>query len=171
MAEAIVRLGELRVESFVQGEVNNWLVYDVLPKSKLHSSGLDGDVILKASTPAIEIVESDLDIPIEEGYGYAFSVGTDNKLKVAFNKSLHTDKTSAISALSCASVTYEQGNLTPNGNNYIAIARNSMGEEIHRTTPMPLTALMNVITTLDDTRATAFGGNLIFHIERDYIVN
>lgn len=169
-AQAIVRLGELRVENFVEGINNNWIIYSPLPKSKMHSSGIDGDIVLSV-TPTIEVVEADLDIEIPEGYLYSYSIGPDNKLKIAFDKDSYPDKASAISALKCVSVTYDQGHLQPNGNNYIAIARNSLGEEVHRTTPMALTALMNVITTLDDTRATDYGGNLIFHVERDYIVS
>lgn len=31
MSQAIVRFGELKVESFVQGSENNWLIYGPLP--------------------------------------------------------------------------------------------------------------------------------------------
>lgn len=171
MSTAIKRLGELRVESFVEGTTNNWLVYKPLPNSKMHTSVVDYDVEFIASTPSIQIAEADLDIPIPEGFAYAFSVGTDNKLKVAFSKSLHTDKTSAINALKCASITYQEGNLTPNGNLFVLTVKNSLGEEIHRTTPITLDQIKTVISTFNDTRATEYDGSIEFVITPDYLVS
>ncbi|MNW57368.1 hypothetical protein D3C74_351660 [compost metagenome] len=91
-------------------------------------------------------------------------------MKVAFDKNTYLDKTSAINALKCVSVTYEIGNLTANGNLYVLVVRNSLGEEIHRTTPLTLQQIETVMSTFDDTRATGYGGFLKFDIVRDYIV-
>lgn len=169
MSTAIKRLGELRVESFVEGVNNNWLVYGPLPYSKQHSSALDGDVIISA-TPSLEIVDSDLDVQIPADVVYAYSVGPDNKIKISFSKNLHADKVSAINALKCVSVTYDIGKLTPNGNLYVLTVKNSMGEEIHRTTPMTLAQIQTVTSTFNDTRATDYDGFLEFVILPDYII-
>lgn len=170
MNTAIKRLGELRVENYVEGVNNNWVIYKSLPNSKMHSSAIDGDVFLSA-TPSLEIVDADLDVVIPTGYNYAYSVGTDNKVKISFNKNLFVDKTSAINSLKCVSVTYEIGTLTTNGNLYILTVKNSMGEEIHRTTPMSLTQIQTVTSTFNDTRATDYDGFLEFVTTPDYIVS
>ena len=169
MGIAIKRLGELRVESFVEGVNNNWLIYKSLPNAKMHSSAVDGTVFLSA-TPSVEVVDADLDIPLDENI-YAYSIGTDNKLKIAFSKDLYSSKSEAIEALKCVSVTYEQGKLVQNGHLYVLTVKNSMGEEIHRTTPDTLDNIKIVISTLNNTRATDYdGGSLTYSVEPDYIV-
>lgn len=170
MNTAIKRLGELRVENYVEGINNNWVIFKALPNSKMHSSAVDGDVIISA-TPSQEIVDADLDVAIPSGYIYTYSVGTDNKVKIAFDKNLYADKASAINALKCVSITYEIGTLTPNGNLYILTVKNSMGEEIHRTTPMSLLQIQTVTSTFNDTRATDYDGFLEFVISPDYIIS
>lgn len=170
MSVAIARLGELRIDGFIEGTVNNWVIFSPLLNSKMHSSGVDGNVFLSA-TPSVEIVDADLDVPIPDGTLYSYSVGTDNRIKVAFDKKRFLDKASAIAALNCVSVTYQIGNLSANGNLFILIVRNSLGEEIHRTTPLPLQQIHTVMSTFDDTRATDYGGFLKFEIIKDYIVS
>ncbi|QWU13399.1 hypothetical protein SAMN04487895_10365 [Paenibacillus sophorae] len=170
MSQAIIRFGELKVESFVQGVNNNWLIYSELPFSKQHSSGLDGDILIGA-TPTVEIIDADLDVAVDPQYAYAYSISTDNKLKIAFNKTKHPDKGSALEALKCISITYELGHLTPNGGLYIAIFRNSLGEEIHRTTPISLTQCNTVISTFNDTRQIDTGGYLRCEVIPDFVVS
>lgn len=170
MSQAIVRFGELKVDSFVQGMVNNWIVYDVLPYSRQHSSGLDGDIVI-GSTPTVEIIDADLDVTIDPQFGYAYSIATDNKLKIVFDKTKHTTKGAALEALKCISITYELGHLTPNGGLYIAIFRNSLGEEIHRTTPMSLAQVTTVISTFNDTRQVDTGGYLKCEVVPDFVVS
>lgn len=171
MSTAIKRLGELRLEEFKEGLVNNWLVYKPLPNSKMHTSAIDNDVELIASTPSIQIADADIDIPIPEGYVYSYSVGTDNKLKVAFSKDLYSNKASALNALQCASIMYEEGTLSPNANLFVLIVKNSMGTEIHRTTPLGLDQIKVVITTFNETRATEYDGSIEFVISPDYFVS
>jgi hypothetical protein len=170
MSQAIVRFGELKVDTFVQGLVNNWLIYSPLPYSKQHSSGLDGDVVIGA-TPTQEIIDADLDVAIDPQFTYVYSIATDNKLKLAFDKTKHPDKGSALEALKCISITYELGHLTPNGGLYVAIFRNSLGEEIHRTTPMSLTQVTTVISTFNDTRQIDTGGYLRCEVVPDFVVS
>lgn len=168
MYQGIVRFGELKVENYHEGVNNGWLVFSPLPYSRQHSSGIDGDVIISA-TPTIEIIDADLDVPIDPKYAFAYSIGTDNKMKMAFDKTRYT-KATAIEALKCVSVVYEQARLEVNGNNYVMIARNSLGEEIHRTIPQTLDQLKNVISTFDDTRSVNDVGPLRYDIVRDYRV-
>jgi len=169
LSTAIKRLGELRFDSFVEGINNNWLVYKALPNAKMHSSGVDGSVFL-STVSSIEIVDADLDVPIE-GYDYAYSVANDNKLKIAFSKDKHSTKAEAIDALKCISVTYDIGNLMQNGNLYVLTVKNSRGEEIHRTTPSTLENIRVTISTFNDTRAIDYdGGYLEYSISPDYIV-
>lgn len=169
VSNAIKRLGELRVESFVEGVNNNWLVYKPLPNAKMHSSAVDGTVFLSA-TPSIEVVDVDLDVPLVDDI-YAYSIGTDNKLKIAFSKDLYSSKSEAVEALKCVSVTYETGNLVQNGHLYVLTVKNSRGEEIHRTTPDTLDNIKIVISTFNNTRATDYdGGYLEYSISPDYIV-
>lgn len=170
MGQAIVRFGELKVESFTQGTNNNWITYSELPFSKQHSSGLDGDIVIGA-TPTIEIIDADLDVAIDSQFAYAYSIATDNKLKIAFSKTKHPDKGSALEALKCTSITYELGHLTPNGGLYIAVFRNSLGEEIHRTTPMSLAQVTTVISTFNDTRQIDTGGYLRCEVVPDFVVS
>jgi len=169
MGQAIIRLGELKVERFVEGLVNNYLVFSPLPLSKQHSSGLDGDIVMSA-TPTLEIIDADLDVAINPQYEYVYSVGTDNKLKVAFDKSKHTNKGSAIDALKCVSVIYEQGELIVSGNEYVLTVHNSRGEEIHRTVPQSPAQLLTVMSTFDDTRQVDEVGPLDYKIRRNYTV-
>lgn len=169
MSTAIKRLGELRVEAYMEGVNNNWIIYKPLPNSKMHSSAVDGTVFLSA-TPSIEIVDADLDVSLS-GHIYAYSIGTDNKLKVAFDKDLYSSKSEAVDALKCVSVTYEIGNLVQNGHLYVLTVKNSRGEEIHRTTPDTLDNIKIVISTFNNTRATDYdGGYLEYCISPDYIV-
>ncbi|MCM3256995.1 hypothetical protein M3664_04270 [Paenibacillus lautus] len=169
MGQGIIRFGELKVEKFDIGLVNSWITFSPLPYSRQHSSGLDGDIVISA-TPTIEIIDADLDVAIPSQYAYAYSIATDNKLKIAFDKALHPDKGSALDALKCISVTYELGDLTVNGNNYILVVRNSLGEEIHRTVPQTLDQAKVVMSTFDDTRSVDAGGFLKYELVRDYIV-
>lgn len=169
MGQAIVRLGELKVEKFIEGVVNNYVVYSPLPLSKQHSSGLDGDIVISA-TPTIEIIDADLDVAIDLQYEYAYSIGTDNKLKVAFDKSKHVNKGSAVDALKCVSVIYEQGELMVTGNEYVLTVHNSRGEEIHRTVPQSPAQLLTIISTFDDTRQVDEVGPLDYKIRRNYTV-
>lgn len=169
MSVAIKRLGELRVDGYIEGTNNNWVIYKPLPYSKMYSSGIDGDVFLSA-TPSIEIVDADLDVAIPSGYTYQYSLAIDNRLKVAFDKNLYSSKSEAVNALKCVSVTYTLGTLIPNGHNYILTVKNSIGEEIHRTTPMTLTQLQNVISTFNDTRATDYDGYLEYVVSPDYLL-
>ncbi|WP_029518066.1 hypothetical protein [Paenibacillus polymyxa] len=168
--QAIKRFGELKLEQFMQGVNNNWLIFSPLPHSKQHSSGLDDSIIISA-TPTVEIIDADLDVKIDPQYVYTYSIATDNKLKIAFDKSTHLDKGSALDTLKYISITYELGNLVPNGNYYRVVVRNSLGEEVHRTNPLLLDQVDKVISTLDDTRDVSTSGYVRYEIERDYIVN
>lgn len=168
LSTAIKRLGELKVDGYVEGINNNWLIYKPLPNSRMHSSGIDGDVILSA-TPTKEVVDVDLDLSLD-GYLYAFSIGNDNRLKVAYSKDTYASKAEAIDAMKCISVIYEEGNLTPNGNLFILTVRNSMGVEIYRSTPQTLTNIVTVMSTFNDTSATDFSGSLEYVTTPDYIV-
>lgn len=169
MAKSIVRLGELQVESYTEGKINNYITFSPLPYSKQHSSGIDGDIVM-ASTPTIEIVDADLDLPISSGYTYAYSIAPDNKPKIAFEKSLFSNRDMAITAMQCVSINYELGNLQTNGNLYILTIKNSLGEEIHKTTPLNLSQINNVISIFNETRETMYGGFLKFEIVPDYRV-
>lgn len=169
MGQAIVRFGELKVEKFVEGQVNNFLVFSPLPYSRQHSSGIDGDIVISA-TPTIEIIDADLDVAIDAQFEYAYSIGTDNKLKVAFDKTKHVNKGSAVDALKCVSVVYELGTLSVDSNEYKLTVRNSLGEEIHKTVPQPLMQLQNVISTFDDTRQVDEIGPLSYVLSRNYTV-
>lgn len=168
MGQGIVRFGELKVENFIEGITNNWLIYSPLPYSRQHSSGIDGDIVISA-TPTIEIIDVDLDVPINPQYAFAYSVATDNKLKMAFDKTKF-DKARAIEALKCVSIIYELGHLETVGNNYVMIVRNSLGEEIHRTVPQTLDQAKTVISTFDDTRSVDVSGFLRYEMVRDYKV-
>ncbi|MBE7896262.1 hypothetical protein G7L40_19820 [Paenibacillus polymyxa] len=168
--QAIIRFGELKLEQFIQGATNNWLIFSPLPYSMQHSSGIDNSVIISA-TPTIEIIDADLDVAINPQYKYAYSIATDNKLKLAFSKETHADKGSALEALKCIALTYELGNLQPNGNYYKVKVRNSLGEEIHRTTPLTLDQVDKVVATFDDTRDMNTSGFLEYVLTRDFIVN
>lgn len=119
----------------------------------------------------MEIIDADLDVAIDPHFAYVYSIATDNKLKIAFNKTKHSDKSSALEALKCISITYELGHLTPYGGMYIAIFRNSLGEEIHRTTPMPLASCTTVISTFNDTRQIDTGGYLKCEVIPDFVVS
>ncbi|PIH59679.1 hypothetical protein [Paenibacillus sp. LK1] len=165
----ILRFGEMKAEQFIQGVNNNWIVYSPLPYAKQHSSGIDDLVIINGLNTK-EIVDADLDVTIDSQYDYVYSISTDNKLKLSFDKSKHTDKSSVVEALKCVAITYALGNLKPNGNYYKVIVRNSLGEEIHRTTPMTLDKVDKVISTFDDTRDVGTSGFLSYQIVHDYIV-
>ncbi|MNK45797.1 hypothetical protein D3C87_645680 [compost metagenome] len=168
--QAIIRFGELSVEQFVTGTVNNYLVFSPLPYSKQHSSGLDNSVTF-SSIKAIEIIDADLDVAIPSSYDYSFSIGTDNKIKISFDKAKYADKVNALQALKCVAITYDLGTLTPNANFYKVVVRNSLGEEIHKTNPLTLDAIDNVVTTFDDTRELTSSGFLRYELVRDFIVN
>ncbi|PIH59165.1 MULTISPECIES: hypothetical protein [unclassified Paenibacillus] len=168
MGQSIVRFGELKPENYTEGLNNAWITFSALPYSRQHSSGIDGDIVISA-TPTVEIVEVDLDVAINSQYEFAYSIGTDNKLKMAFDKTKYS-KASAIETLKCISITYELGHLEANGGLYVAIARNSLGEEVHRTVPQTLDQLKNVISTFDDTRSVDVSGFLSYQIVRDYRV-
>ncbi|RPK23981.1 hypothetical protein [Paenibacillus xylanexedens] len=165
----ILRFGEMKAEQFVQGVNNNWIIYSPLPYAKQHSSGIDDSVVISGLNTK-EIVDADLDVAIDLQYDYTYSISTDNKLKISFSKSKHSDKTSAMEALKCVAVTYALGNLKPNGEYYKVVARNSHGEEVHRTTPMTLDKVDKVISTFDDTRDISASGFLSYHVVRDFIV-
>ncbi|WP_440110354.1 hypothetical protein [Paenibacillus sp. QZ-Y1] len=168
MGQGIVRFGELKVENYFEGINNGWIVFSPLPNSRQHSSGIDNDIVISA-TPTVEIIDVDLDVPIDPKYAFAYSIGTDNKMKMAFDKTKF-NKVTAIDVLKCISVIYELGHLEVCGNNYLLIARNSLGEEIHRTVPQTLDQLKNVISTFDDTRSVDIIGPLKYELVRDYKV-
>ncbi|GMX64389.1 hypothetical protein Elgi_36580 [Paenibacillus elgii] len=167
MGQAIVKISELGVESFITGTNNNYLVFKVIPYAKQSSSGTDNIYSFNGIT-ASEIIEADLDVALT-GNNYAFSVGTDNKIKLAFAKTLHSTKAAAIEALKNVEVTYVQGNLKPDGSNYTLIARNSLGEEVHRTTPATLDKIVTIISTLVDTRDVDVDGTIEFRVLKNYI--
>lgn len=167
--QAIIRFGELSVEQFVGGTVNNHLVFSPLPYSKQHSSGLDNSISFNLIN-AVEIIDADLDVAITTPNEYAYSIGTDNKIKIAFDKTKHLDKTSAIEALKLVAITYDLGNLKPNANLYKVVVRNSLGEEIHKTNPLTLDVIDKVVSTFDDTREIASSGFLRYELVRDFIV-
>lgn len=168
MGQSIIRFGELKPENYTEGLNNGWITFSPLPYSRQHSSGIDGDIVISA-TPTIEIVDVDLDVAINPQYEFAYSIGTDNKLKLAFDKTKYS-KASAIEVLKCVSIIYELGHLTPNGNNYVVITVNSLGEETHRTIPLSLEQAKNMISTFDDTRSLDDGGYLSHKLVRDYRV-
>lgn len=169
MGQAIVRFGELKLEKYEKGNVNHWLVFSPLPYAKQHSSGLDGDITISA-TPTVEIIDADLDVAIDPQYAYAYSIATDNKLKVAYTKDAHANMGAALDALKCISIVYDLGDLSVNGNFYNVVVRNSLGEEIHRTTPMTLDQAKTMISTFDDTRQIDYDGFLKYELKRDYTV-
>ncbi|KAF6626948.1 hypothetical protein H6F38_23105 [Paenibacillus sp. EKM208P] len=169
MGQAIVRFGELKLEKHEKGNVNDWLVFSALPYARQHSSGLDGDIVISA-TPTIEIIDADLDVAIDPQYAYAYSIATDNKLKIAYSKTNHVSSASALDALKCVSIIYELGELTVNGNLYTMITRNSLGEEINRTIPMTLDQAKVAISTFDDMRQVDYGGFVKYELKRDYTV-
>ncbi|WP_095206112.1 hypothetical protein [Paenibacillus sp. O199] len=165
----ILRFGEMKAEQFVQGVNNNWIIFSPLLYAKQHSSGIDNMVIIN-NLVTKEIVDADLDVTIDSPYDYVYSISTDNRLKLSFSKSKHTDKTSALDALKCVTIIYTLGKLKPNGEYYRVVARNSLGEEVHRTTPLTLDKVDKVISTFDDTRDVGTSGFLSYQIVRDYIV-
>lgn len=169
MGQAIIRLSELSVESFVTtGTNNNYLIFAPLPYSKQNSSGIDGYIQFNGIA-ASEIVEADLDVALTSA-DYAFSVGTDNKVKLAFGKSLHATKADALNALKNVEITYELGNLKLDASNYSLIARDSTGEEIHRTTPVTLEQAIQIISTLDMSRDFNSDGFIRYELVHNFIV-
>lgn len=167
--QAIIRIGELKAEQFVKGNTNNWITFSPMPFSKQHSSGIDNSIVI-SSTPTVEIIDADLDVAIDPQYKYAYSISTDNRLKIVFDKNTYLDMSSAFEGLKCLVVTYELGELTPNANYYKVTVRNSKGEEIHRTNPLSLDQIDKVISTFDDTRELSSSGFLKYELFRDYIV-
>lgn len=165
----IVRFGELKAEQFVTGNTNSWVIFSPLPYAKQHSSGLDGDIVING-LKTVEIIDADLDVAIDPQYDYAYSIGTDNRIKVSFEKSKHAEKNSVFEALKCIALAYDQGNLKPNANYYKVVVRNGRGEEVHRTTPMALDKVDKVISTFDETRDIASSGFLKYEVVRDFIV-
>lgn len=169
MGQANIRLTDLSVDAFVTtGANNNYLIFKALPYSKQNSSGIDGYVQFDGIA-ASEIVEADLDVALT-GSNYAFAVGTENKIKLAFSKNAHATKSDAISALKNVQVSYELGNLKLDADNYTLIARDSTGEEVHATTPVTLEQAMNIIKTLDMSRDTNSDGFLRYELVHNFIV-
>lgn len=169
MGQAIIRLSALSVESFItNGTNNNYLIFKPLPYSKQNSSGLD-DHVQFDGIEAKEIVDADLDVELT-GSNYAFAVGTDNKIKLAFSKALHPTKAEALAALKNVQVTYELGNLKLDADNYTLIARDSTNEEVHSTTPVTLEQAMNIIKTLDMSRDTNSDGFIRYELVHNFIV-
>lgn len=169
MGQAIIRFGELKVEQFTQGIHNNYVVFSPLPFSKAHSSGIDDNVVITA-TPNIEIVDADLDVEIDDQYSFAYSISTDNRMKVAYDKEKYASQADFLDKVKNINIVYELGQLTTIGNNYILITRNSLGEEIQRSKPMSPDQILNTILTFDTTRSVAYGGFLKHEIMLDYIV-
>lgn len=169
MGQAIIRLGELNVENYVEGNINNYLVFSQLPNSKQHSSGIDGNVFI-SSTPTKEIVDADLDVEFDSNYNFVYSIGIDNKLKVVFEKNKYSSKAEAIDALKCISVIYELGQLVENAGLYYVVTRNSLGQEVQRTTALPLNTCVNFIGQIDATRDIQYGGFLKHEIMKSYTV-
>lgn len=169
MGKAIVRIGELRFEAYSEGMVNNFLTFSELPNSKQHSSGIDNDIVISA-TPTRQIVDADLDVEFDSNLKFVYSVSTDNKLRVAFKKEMISGKAEALESLQCVSVIYELGQLISNGNLYYVVTRNSQGEEMQRTTPLPLNNCMTLIEQFDSTRDVIFGGFLKHEVMKSYTV-
>ncbi|GAA4880616.1 hypothetical protein GCM10023310_71050 [Paenibacillus vulneris] len=167
MGQAIVKVSELGVDSFISGTNNNYLVFKKIPYAKQSSSGIDNVYSFNGIT-ATEIIDADLDVTLT-GSDYAFSVGTDNQIKLAFAKTLHPTKASALDALKNADVTYVQGNLKSDGSNFTLIVRNSLGEEVHRTTPVTLDQITKIISTFVDTRDVEADGTVEFKVLKNYI--
>lgn len=170
MGQAIIKISDLSVESFVTtGTNNNYLIFSPLPYSKQNSSGIDGFIQI-SNIAANEIVDADIDVALT-GSNYAFSIGTDNKIKLAFNKTLHATKAAALTALKNEEITYELGNLKLDAANYTLIARDSVGQEIHRTTPVTLEQATNVISTLDMSRDFNTDGFIRYELTHNFIVS
>ncbi|MCR8641542.1 hypothetical protein NV379_02630 [Paenibacillus sp. N1-5-1-14] len=170
MSIATTKMNELSVENFVtSGTNNNFLVFHPIPYAKQSSSAID-DVYTINGITTIEIVEADLDVALT-GSNYAFSVGTDNKIKLAFSKALHTTKASALAALKSIEIQYLIGNLTLDGANYTLIARDSSGVEFHRTTPVTLEKATQIISTLDMSRDTKREGFVVYELTHNFINN
>ena len=151
MAIATIKIFEMNVENFVTSGINNnYLVFRPIPYAKQSSSAID-DIYKFHGIDAREIVEADLDVEITDD-SYAFSVGTDNKIKLAFPKSRHATKTEALEALKNVEITYVLGNLKRVDSNYTLIIRDSGGCEVHRTTPVTLEQAIQIISTLDSTK-------------------
>lgn len=170
LGRTIIRLSDLICESFVTtGTNNHYLVFSPLPYSKQNSSGIDGTVEF-IGIQASEIVEADLDVAFTET-DYVFSIGVDNKIKLAFNKTKFTTKADALTALKNVEVSYELGNLKLDNANYTLIARNSMYEEVHRTTPVTLEKAIQIISTFDMSRDFNSDGFLRYELVHNFIVN
>ncbi len=170
MSQAIIRFGEMKVENFVEGNINNYIVFSPLPYGKQHSSGLDGDIIISA-TPTKEIIDADLDVQFDSDLKFVYSIATDNKFKLVYNKNKYNNKFEALEDIKCISVIYELGNLQAvSGNLYYIIVRNSLGEEIQRTTPLTLSQCNTFIDQLESTRDINFGGFLKYETKRVYVV-
>lgn len=167
MGQAIAKISELGVESFITATNNSYLVFKVIPYAKQSSSGID-NIYSFNGVAAKEIIDADLDVALT-GNNYAFSVGTDNKIKLAFAKTLHVSKAAALEALKNVDITYLQGNLKPDGSNYTLIVRNSLGEEVHRTTPVSLDQITKIISTFVDTRDVDVDGTVVFKVLKNYI--
>ncbi|MGG1663090.1 hypothetical protein [Brevibacillus sp. NRS-1366] len=170
MGQAIISLDKLSVESFISsGTNNNYLIFKPLPYSRQNSSGIDGHLQFNGIT-ATEIVDADLDVALT-GSDYAFAVGTDNKIKLAFSKTLHATKAEAMNVLKNVDVTYELGNLKLDGDNYTLIARDSTGQEVHATTPVTLDQAMKIVNTLDMSRDTNSDGFIRYELVHNFIVS
>jgi len=167
MGQAITKISELGVESFITGANNNYLVFKVIPYAKQSSSGIDS-IYSFDGISVTEIIDADLDVALT-GSNYAFSVGTDNKIKLVFPKVLHASKAAALEALKNVEVTYVQGALKPDGSNYSLIVRNSLNEEVHRTTPVTLDQITKIISTFVDTRDVEADGTVEFRVLKNYI--
>lgn len=151
MGFAITKISELVVENYVtSGLNNNYLIFREIPFAKQSSSAID-NIYTFYGIDAVEIVEADLDVEITDE-SYAFCVGTDNKIKLAFPKSRFNSKREAMKALKNVEIKYQLGNLKRDGTNYTLVIRNSTGEEVHRTTPVTLEQAIQIISTLDSTK-------------------
>lgn len=170
MGQSIIRFGEMKVENVIEGNINNYIVFSPLPYGKQHSSGLDNDITI-SSTPTIEIIDADLDVTIDNKYAFAYSISTDNKFKLVYDKTKYTNKAQVLEDIKCLSVTYELGNLEPvSGNTYYVITRNSLGEEIQRSIALTLQQCLNTIEQFEMTRDITYGGFLKHEVKRAYNV-
>lgn len=95
----------------------------------------------------------------------------DNKIKLAFSKTLYATKALALTALKGVEIQYLLGNLTLDGANYTLIGRNSSGVELHRTTPVTLEKSIQIVSTLDMSRDIQRDGFVVYELVHNFINN
>lgn len=175
MSMTTIRVEELNLDEYILGQNNQVLIFQSLPYLKKYTSTMANDILISGTLTGKEVTDTDTDSAYT-GYDFVYSLGLgvngDGRFKIAITKSTPLKTISEfLDKVSDIKLTYENGILTSNADNYILKIYNYETGKFIKSLPVIMNNITSVIQSLDTLNDVKLSGVNEYRITKDYTIS